>query len=371
MIPLNPLKYLRFGTRFWRYRSKYKDQTSLSFLEQAREIAYLLQHNRLEINEYFETYALHQPDVSWEEKRRFLSRNQFAAYRAAMNPDHSIGVLNKLAFKLYALHFNLPVPKMLGLFDQHHGFTGGGKALCTVADLDLFLHTEAPSKFLFKPIGSDKATGTFVCARQGEDVVVLGEGPTSVAALHQRLSDKHFNGDPYINDSWLVEQFVDPHPWFHRYSKNYCHHYRIVTFLTNSGQIEHLMTTVGIGLSEQHIHKAGPLGMAAGMTSNGVLMAAVRSADRGIEFLDNHPESGARITGERPPLYQECLAAAIRAHSCIPHLRSLGWDIAPSEDGPRIFEGNSYWNWEKLQRANRRGLIHGALAKELPAILNW
>ncbi|MFH2055298.1 MAG: sugar-transfer associated ATP-grasp domain-containing protein, partial [bacterium] len=78
---------------------------------------------------------------------------------------------------------------------------------------------------------------------------------------------------------------------------------------------------------------------------------------------------GAPITDEQAPQFVESLEVAKRAHRLLPHLRLLGWDVAATTAGPIIFEGNTYWNWEKLQRCNRRGIVYGDFAEELSQVL--
>jgi hypothetical protein len=369
MIPLNPFKYLRFVSRVIRYAQKVEDKTELGLLDQGKEVFQLLRLNMLEPKEYYETYELFRPDVTWEEKRRFLSRNQFAIVEKALNPGSGPGLLNKLAFKLYALQIGLPVATMYGLFDPNFGYCLDGGDLRSVEDLRQLLNKPEISEFMLKPISTDKAIGIMACAKADGELILLGEGRTDVEDLHRRMSDSHHNDFRFVGDSWLIEKRVRQHPWYDRYSNTYIHNFRIVTFLTKDGDVQVLGAGLGIGHLGKYIHQSGPLGLGAGIGEDGVLTAAVRSGANGAEFFDSHPETGAAIAGERPAGFEEAVELACRAHRYIPHLRFLGWDIAPTDEGPVIFETNNYWNWEKMQRYNRRGVVRGAFARELRAII--
>jgi len=355
--------------RIIRYARKVRHKTSLSILQQLREAYHLRRLNLLEPLEYYETYELFDPRLTWEEKKRFLSRNQFAILDRELNPKAGIGVLNKLVFKIFARHFNLPVARMYGLFDPHWGYLDDGSPLCTVDDLAGLIANPELQSFLFKPISANKAAGIIVCSKQNGRLIILGEGEVTISDLYQRLCGSHHGGHPFVADSWIVEERIRQHPWFDRYAPQFVHNYRLVTFLSAEGAVELVGASIGIGLQGHYKHVAGALGMSAGLSDEGVLTAAVRGGTGGLEYFESHPETGARIAGERPPGFQEAVQTAFRAHSFLPHLRLLGWDIAPTEQGPVIFEGNAYWNWEKLQCSMRRGVIRGALAKELPAII--
>jgi hypothetical protein len=369
MLPLNPIKYLRFAGRVIRYHHRIRHRGNQSLWREGLEVYQLYKLNQLEPREYYETYELSDSRLTWEEKKRFLSREQFARLDRALNPADAVGVLNKLVFKIYAQHFDLPVAGMYGLFDQHFGYTVEGEELRTLADLECLVAKPQLQSFLFKPIGAHKALGIFICSKENGRLLVLGEGETTVAAIYQRLCGSHHSGWQHVSDSWLVEERIRQHPWFDGYCPTYMHHYRIVTFLSSKGSIEFIGASMGIGRKEQYMHRSGLSAMSSGINDDGVLTAAVRSGVNGLEFFEGHPDTGARIAGERPPGFHESVKVAFRAHSHLPHLRLLGWDIAPTEGQPIIFEGNPYWNWEKLQRCNRRGVIRGSLAEELPVII--
>lgn len=369
MLPLNPIKYLRFAGRVVRYHHRIKHRSNQSLWREGQEVYQLFKLNRLEPREYYEIYELFDPQLTFDDRKRFLSREQFARLDRALNPADAVGVLNKLVFKIYAQHFDLPVAGMYGLFDRHFGYTVDGMELRTLADLERLVAKPQLQSFLFKPIGANKAIGIFICSKQDGRLLVLGEGETTIADVYHRLCGSHHSGWQHVTDSWLVEERIRQHSWFDRYSPSFTHHYRIVTFLSAKGSIEFVGASMGIGQKDQYIHRSGLLAMSAGIGYDGILTAAVRSGANGMEIFDKHPDTDAQIAGERPPGFRESVEIAFRAHSCLPHLRLLGWDIAPTEGQPIIFEGNPYWNWEKLQRCNRRGVIRGSLAEELPQII--
>ena len=43
-------------------------------------------------------------------------------------------------------------------------------------------------------------------------------------------------------------------------------------------------------------------------------------------------------------IFADSVALAKEAHSCIPQLFTVGWDIVVTPDGPRILEGNDGWD---------------------------
>ena len=188
-------------------------------MQQLMEVYRLLQLNQLEPNEYYETYELFANDLTWEDKTRFLSRNQFAKMDARLNPKKSYGLLNKLVFHIYGEHYGLPMAKMYGLFDPRHGYTIDGDPLSTVEDLEKIPGQTGAQTI---PVQTDqhRSGARDNCLRQGKRKNWLnwGKGEITVADLHKRLTGTHHSGCPHVEDSYIIEERLVQHPWYDRYS---------------------------------------------------------------------------------------------------------------------------------------------------------
>lgn len=71
--------------------------------------------------------------------------------------------------------------------------------------------------------------------------------------------------------------------------------------------------------------------------------------------LSVHPESGIKFEGFKVPMYQKCVELAIRAHRSLPMIRSIGWDVVVTREGPVLLEGNHDWDITTTQILYRRG----------------
>jgi hypothetical protein len=69
-----------------------------------------------------------------------------------------------------------------------------------------------------------------------------------------------------------------------------------------------------------------------------------------------HPDSGEPIAGQTVPMWSEVVALALEAQSSLPELRSIGWDIAVTDQGPLLVEANSTYGMAMMQVAYGRGL---------------
>jgi hypothetical protein len=68
-----------------------------------------------------------------------------------------------------------------------------------------------------------------------------------------------------------------------------------------------------------------------------------RSDGMGQEVLERHPRSGAVYEGVRLLMWHDAVELTRRAAAAFPLLRTLGWDIALTPDGPVVIEANAGW----------------------------
>lgn len=69
--------------------------------------------------------------------------------------------------------------------------------------------------------------------------------------------------------------------------------------------------------------------------------AQVGSGNR-LVFRPDHPDSGTPIAGAMVPHWDAVKTLAVRICEELPHLDYVGWDIAVTEAGPVLIEGNSH-----------------------------
>ena len=78
---------------------------------------------------------------------------------------------------------------------------------------------------------------------------------------------------------------------------------------------------------------------AAGRMSSAVLKPT--SSQRVV--LRDHPDTGMRIEGRSVPYIREACSLALHAMNVIPTARVVAWDIAVTDNGPILLEGNASW----------------------------
>lgn len=77
--------------------------------------------------------------------------------------------------------------------------------------------------------------------------------------------------------------------------------------------------------------------------------------DARLGWVEKHPDTGAQIRDRVAPQWNEACWLAERAHLAFEDRTIVGWDIAPTDDGPTIVEGNGSPDLDIIQRMTRSG----------------
>ncbi len=74
--------------------------------------------------------------------------------------------------------------------------------------------------------------------------------------------------------------------------------------------------------------------------------------------VTKHPDTDIEFAKTKAPRYEEAVELALKASCCFYGIRTIGWDIAITEEGPIIIEGNDNWEISLMQACD------GPLRKE-------
>jgi hypothetical protein len=185
----------------------------------------------------------------------------------------------------------------------------------------------------------------------GDGVRMLGPIADRQALL-ARLQD--------MSENLIVQPLITVHPALADIALGALPTVRIVTMLDEQGQPEVVSATFRCA--------SDPKARVDNMKAGGLIVPVDLEDGRlglgcfgyGGGDHDRHPASGAPIEGRRLPDWEAMRALAMRAHrEAFVDYVVIGWDIAPSPDGPILIEGNGKPGVLMPQRAARRGLGAG------------
>lgn len=80
-------------------------------------------------------------------------------------------------------------------------------------------------------------------------------------------------------------------------------------------------------------------------------------------WYETHPTTGAQITGRELPFWQQTKELLCRGHAAFPDRITIGWDVAITDQGPVIVEGNVQSGCDMIQRTHDTPAGIGRLAE--------
>lgn len=192
----------------------------------------------------------------------------------------------------------------------------------------------------FKKFLSDKTT-VFAKETRGEG----GHGISKVVVKDIEDVDKLYE-QLRENEQWLVEDAIIQHPDLNQINPNVVNSFRVITLLNDKGEIKMIANALRVNQDDSVVIGCTndlyfSLGADGKIDSNVV--------DDYGEVYDTHPLTGVKFKDVYIHGVQEAFDMCVEAHKRIPQCRYIGWDVAFSENGPVIVEGNEYPGYGLVQ----------------------
>lgn len=390
---INPFRIVRYFQDIRRHALAVSRQYGLPVMRIVREQVALNRLNGMRRDEYYK-YHLFDPALSWEDKCAFVSDVELRALQRRINPHSYYYLLkNKLIFKRYFADAGIPVAPLLGVYDPKWGTMEvgsrrsevdmsavvkeeGRRLLRGAEDIQRLIDGVPEGKgIVFKPIeGSEgQMVKVFPIAERvfeqkvtkktktGGTVLVSVSGERVSADLLVRcLSDPvaleraYSGGSP--RTAFLVESYVRGHRDLSSLCGQTLCTCRLVTLVETDGEVSILGAVFKLAPSEAGVDNLHAGGMSVGIElETGRLCKGRTMADMWRPYR-SALDSGARFEGVLLPEWPAVKEMARRAALAFPLLPCIGWDIAISDQGPVMIEGNWGWAADLMQIGMHRGI---------------
>lgn len=274
-----------------------------------------------------------------------VSRRAMERIAGALNPSAArLLVGDKSAFHFVCERRGLPTPRLLAVFRPDcPGWTFTGGAPVDVSNWEQFFERAGSDEFVVKPVTDGWGRGVRLFARGGSGGWRDPAGVSLDAAglVAWMMSAGRSRG-------CVIQERVRGHAELDRLSGSpYLQTIRCITLLDRSGvpRLLHAHCKIITGTNCVDNFMYG---------NSGNLIAPVRIEDGSLErslaadphggFVEvpRHPDTGHVLAGFQLPDWTSSCELALRAAREFAPLRFVGWDIAPTPDGPVLIEGN--WN---------------------------
>lgn len=122
---------------------------------------------------------------------------------------------------------------------------------------------------------------------------------------------------------------------------------RFMTCLYPNGEARAIATFIKIGRDGAFVDNAGSGGnVDAGINivSGKLYNSIVFKGFRNIEEVDKHPDSQAQLNNTAIDNWEMICKKVCSFQQMMPLLKAIGWDIAITNDGPKVIEMNDFWD---------------------------
>ena len=140
------------------------------------------------------------------------------------------------------------------------------------------------------------------------------------------------------NNQLLIEECIKQHKDMNTLYDKSVNTMRMFTFFKN-GESYFLQAVLKIG-NGGVVDNFSSGGMYTYVSSDGDVY--VDAIDRNDNIYTKHPISNSKIVGFKVPMFQEAVELVKECAKIIPEVAYVGWDVAISENGPVIVEGNCF-----------------------------
>jgi putative polysaccharide biosynthesis protein len=287
-----------------------------------------------EANNFYYAYGLdlasaHRDDLMSYRRFQWL-RNRCNLRVDGATYNYVCMLRDKFVFGQFVSSLGIPTPKNLALLDR--------KSVTWLdrdetAPLESLADPDAPSLNGFcKPLAGMQGDDAFPL-RIDRGRLFEADKPLSLDELRARLSTR-----------FLFQQRIDQHPLMSQLNASSVNTLRLISFCSDGrATVLHGIVRIGVAPSNVDNWAAGGLIVSIDLERGELRGEGFFRPGAGVRSAA-HPVSGIRFDGFTLPHFAAAMAMVKRLHEYLPHIYSIGWDVAIATDGPVIIEGNDDWD---------------------------
>jgi hypothetical protein len=287
-----------------------------------------------EVNRYYYFYGLDRHEAERSNEVMGLRRFRFMRDRPnqqgkGSNFNYVALLRDKFIFGQYLASLGFPTPRNIALLDRD-----SMTWLDTMDTVPLSSLTAAHVNLdgFCKKLTGMKGEGSFPLKVEQGRLYVRGKEIT-VDELMQK-----------IDETYLFQERIVQHPDMSRLHPSSVNTIRMIT-VNNNNKVEVLCATQRIGTHGHSVDNFASGGLIAGIDLETGKLRKDGLFKPGLgRRVETHPDTGIVLDGYTIPFFEESKKITTDLHRFLYGIHSIGWDIALTETGPILIEGNDDWD---------------------------
>lgn len=155
------------------------------------------------------------------------------------------------------------------------------------------------------------------------------------------------------NNNLFIEEYVKQNENINKLCKESVNTIRIMTFSYNGkSEIVYAAMRIGNGVNNVDNFHQGGMGCKIDL-EKGILIGD--AIDKDLNHFVVHPKSKVKFDGFKIPYWEEAKKLVLDASKVNNNIHLVGWDVAITDDGPTLIEGNRRPGFDLIQVLSKRG----------------
>ncbi len=155
------------------------------------------------------------------------------------------------------------------------------------------------------------------------------------------------------NNNLFIEEYVKQNKEINKLCKESVNTIRIMTFAYNGkNEIVYAAMRIGNGINNVDNFHQGGMGCKIDL-DKGILIGD--AYDKDLNHFKVHPKSKVKFDGFKIPYWEEAKKLVLDASKVNNNIHMVGWDVAITDDGPTLIEGNRRPGFDLIQVLSKRG----------------
>ena len=274
----------------------------------------------------YHQYEFYKPGQTLAEKSRYvgLTNSRYWPYENN-DPKFSVALSDKYIQKSLLIGFGLPTPELLGTAGRHFDITDE-------ISLSRFLST-CSDDIVIKPVSSSG----------GDRILVLTHVAGSITCSGEKISVDELWAHLRVNweRGFLIEKKVRNTNEIDILYPDSLNTFRVVTIKTRDGTWHSPACALKLGRGGSNVDNLAAGGLQISFDSSGTSCSAYDHIAH--KEITHHPDTKAALVGIKLDCYRDVINLGLRASRKFGFLGTIGWDIAMTDRGAMIIEGNTLW----------------------------
>ena len=302
--------------------------------------------------EYY-IYGFDKQLITRKEKLSYISNEKIIRkFRPTLNNKKWIPILqNKLFFFLYYSQFNFPVVQVYGFYFPGRGFFFNGYPLKDENDCARWLNKSKVKSLVIKPVGSLGGKGIMVFDEiVSSEIMRCNDGKNYslkevFSFMNNDIGTRQRKEDSYRG--YIIEGKIVQDSSMNILAGKSLNTIRVSTLTSDNNDIlvDFGMLRVGKkGSLTDNLHQGGYV-VNINVTDGSIDERTFGYKGKEGPWIEEKEEKVKELFPDgKVPFWNDVVLLAKRASSVSPELRTVGWDIAISKNGPILMEGNDNWD---------------------------